>query len=228
MGDQTGEQYTERELALILKRASELQGSEEPSRMRYSLAEIQDIAQGAGIDRDTVAAAAAELRRTTQSTPWLIGGPTRFRADRTADAAVEPGAFADLVDAIRAETGLQGDAKQVFDTLEWTGQDVGGHVFVTVAPRDQRTRVSVSAARTDEAVLTGMLGAGTSAAALVTTIVLGNTAGLPPVVTAVLAVATAAGTMVGATRLLWRKKMRKWTRRANEIAEAIVARLTPR
>jgi hypothetical protein len=73
-----------------------------------------------------------------------------------------------------------------------------------------------------------MLGAGTSAAALVTTIVLGNTAGLPPVVTAVLAVATAAGTMVGATRLLWRKKMRKWTRRANEIAEAIVARLTPR
>jgi hypothetical protein len=222
-----GEQYSERELALILKRAAELQGSEEPSRMRYSLVEIQEIAQGAGIDAESVALAASELRRASRSSPWLLGGPTRFRAERTTDVPVRHAAFAEIVDTIRVETGLQGEAKQVFDTLEWKGQDIGGHVFVTLAPRGDQTRVTVTAARTDEAILAGMWGVG---AAIVTSGALAAVlalAHLPAPVVAVLAAAGGVTGMIGATRLIWRSKMTKWTRRAGEIADAVAGRLSP-
>jgi len=222
-----GEHYSERELALILKRAAELQGTEEPSRMRYSLVEIQEIAQGAGIDAESVAMAASELRRSSRNSPWLIGGPTRFRAERTAPHMVIPAAFADVVETIRVETGLQGEAKQVFDTLEWKGQDVGGHVFVTIAPRGDQTRVTVTAARTDEAILAGMWGVG---AAIVTSGGLAAVlalAHLPAPAVAVLSAVGGVTGMIGATRLIWRSKMAKWTRRAGEIADAVAGRLTP-
>lgn len=223
-----GEHYSERELALILKRAAELQGTEEPSRMRYSLGEIQEIAQGAGIDAESVAMAASELRRSSRSSPWLIGGPTRFRAERTAPHTVIPAAFADIVETVRVESGLQGEAKQVFDTLEWKGQDVGGHVFVTIAPRGDQTRVTVTAARLDEAVLSGMWGVGaaivTSWALAVVTVMVVH---LPAPAVAVISAAGGVTGMVGATRLIWRSKMAKWTRRVGEIADAVAGRLTP-
>jgi hypothetical protein len=221
----TGASYSERELALILKRASELQGKEVESRMRYSLSDIQDIALGAGIDADSVAVAAAELRTPTQTGPWLIAGPTRFRAERTVPVVLAPTAFAEVVEAIRKETGLQGKAEQVFDTLEWRGRETSGEVFVTVAPRDQHTRVTVTAARADEAVLAGMVGTGAAAVAAAASVALLHAAGLPGAAIGALTVVASAGTMVGVTRLMWRRKMEKWRRRAPEIAQSIAARL---
>src|SRR5262245_7953708 len=104
------ERYSEREMALILKRAADLDGRDaEKSIARYSLADIQEIAAGAGIDAATVSAAAAELRRPAQ-TNWLLGGPTRFRAELRAPVSVSSTAFGELVETIRIQTSLQGDS----------------------------------------------------------------------------------------------------------------------
>ena len=194
--------------------------------MRYSLVDIQDIAQGAGIDRDSVAMAAAELRRASRGSPWLIGGPTRFRAERTAGRIVVPAVFADIVDTIRVETGLQGEAKQVFDSLEWKAQDVGGHVFVTIAPRGDQTRVTVSAARTDEAILAGFWGVGAAVATSAASAAILAAVHLPGPAVAVLAAVSGVTAMVGATRLIWKSKTAKWTQRLSDVADAVVANLS--
>ena len=59
--------YTDEELALILNRAAEFH--EEGARRsdaRYTLAEIQEIAAGAGIAASDVAAVAARLRENRE------------------------------------------------------------------------------------------------------------------------------------------------------------------
>jgi hypothetical protein len=221
-------QYSEREMALILKRAADLEGREgeaAKSSARYTLAEIQEIAAGAGIDADTVTAAAAELRRPTH-TPWLLGGPTRFRAERRAPVTVSSTAFGELVEIVRLQTSLQGDSTQVFDGLEWRGQDVGGAVFVTIAPRERETRVTVVAARGDEAVLAGGAGLGAAIATSVVVIPLLVSAGAPPFVVAVATAVAAATAFVATTRAIWRRRAGRWAQRTTEIADTITRRLT--
>ena len=219
--------YSEREMSLILKRAAELEGREgAESRARYTLAEIQEIAAGAGIDAATVSAAASELRRPGQSPSLLLGGPTRFRAERSALVAVPPTAFGELVETIRLQTGLQGDSSQVFDNLEWRGRDVSGFVFVTVAPRERETRVTVVAARGDEAVLVGFAGFGTAAATASVSVPLLISAGASPAIVSVASALAATAAFVATMRVMWRRRATRWTQRTTEIADAIARRLT--
>ena len=219
--------YSEREMSLILKRAAELEGRDGAnSQARYTLAEIQEIAAGAGIDAATVSAAASELRRPGQSPSLLLGGPVRFRAERSAPVAVPPTAFGELVDTIRLQTSLQGDSSQVFDNLEWKGRDVAGFVFVTVAPRDRETRVTVVAARGDEAVLVGAAGFAAAAATVGVSVPLLISAGASPAIVSIASAVAAATALVATTRAMWRRRTARWTRRTTEIADAIVRRLT--
>ena len=218
--------YSEREMALILKRAADLEGREAANSLaRYTLADIQEIAAGAGIDAATVTAAAAELRRPAQ-TNWLLGGPTRFRAERRAPVTVPPTAFGELVETIRLQTSLQGDSSQVFDGLEWRGRDMSGAVFVTISPRERETRVTVVAARGDEAFFAGAAGFGAAIATTVASIPLLVSAGAPPLVVSVTTAVAAATALVATTRAIWRRRAGRWTRRTTEIADAITRRLT--
>jgi hypothetical protein len=219
--------YSEREMSLILKRAAELDGREgAKSRALYTLAEIQEIAAGAGIDAATVSAAASELRRPGQSPSLLLGGPTRFRAERSALVAVPPTAFGELVDTIRLQTGLMGDSSQVFDSLEWRGRDLSGFVFVTVAPRDRETRVTVVAARADEAVLVGAAGFAAAVATAFVSVPLLMSAGASPATVSVASAVAVATAFVVTMRTMWRRRATRWTRRTTEIADAVARRLT--
>jgi hypothetical protein len=218
--------YSEREMALILKRAADLDGRETAKSLaRYTLADIQEIAAGAGIDAETVTAAAAELRHPAQ-TPWLLGGPTRFRAERRAPVTVSPTAFSELVETIRLQTSLQGNSSQVFDGLEWRGRDAVGAVYVTISPRERETRVTVVAARGDEAFLAGMAGFGAALATTAAFIPLLVSAGAPPLVVSASTAVAAATALVATTRAIWRRRAGRWTQRTTEIADAITRRLT--
>jgi len=219
------QRYSEREMAVILKRAAELEGREaDKSLAHYTLAEIQEIAAGAGIDADTVTAAAAELRHPPR-TNWLLGGPTRFRAERRTPVTVPSTAFGELVETIRFETSLQGESSQVFDGLEWRAQDASGFMFVTVTPRASETRVTVIAARGDEVVLAGTVGVISAIAIAAASIPLLVSAGAPPAVVSVTAAVAAASAMVATTRAMWRRRADRWTQRTTEIADAVTRRL---
>src|SRR4026207_245156 len=75
--------YTDEELAVILNRAAELQdGGARASGGRFTLAEIQEIAAGAGIAASHVATVAASVREDRErNTRGFLGAPWRFRSD---------------------------------------------------------------------------------------------------------------------------------------------------
>lgn len=117
--------YTDEELALILNRAAELQeGGARPGDARYTLAEIQEIAAGAGIAASDVAAVAAGLRDNRERSPHgLLGAPWRFRSEETIDGEVSDDVVGELIDIARRELGLQGRITEALGAVEWTGRD---------------------------------------------------------------------------------------------------------
>lgn len=81
--------YTEEELALILNRAAERQEGIQPSVPRYTLAEIQEIAAGAGISPEHVTSVAATIRDArAQRRGGVLGAPQSFRFEETIEGEV--------------------------------------------------------------------------------------------------------------------------------------------
>jgi hypothetical protein len=208
--------YTDEELALILNRAAELQeGGVRPSGGRYTLAEIQEIAAGAGIAASHVASVAAGLRENRErSAPGLLGAPWRFRSEETIDGEVSDDVVGELIELARREVGLQGRVTEALGAVEWNGRDSFGATYVTVTRRAGRTTIGVLSARTDAAAVTGVLG--------VTGAVLGSVglgAALAVAGGLVAPLAIVAGT-VGATGGSWLAMRTTWRRFARRYAES--------
>jgi len=110
----TSARYSEQEMALILKRAAELQEGADGRGVQRTLSEIAEIAAEVGIDATFVAEAVAELERPPTRAGWL-GAPTRFYDERSVAGTLSPAEISELLDRARAELGLHGAVQQVFD-----------------------------------------------------------------------------------------------------------------
>ena len=100
-----GERYSEQEMALILKRAAELQEGADGRGVHRSLAEIQDIAAEAGIEPAFVTEAVAELHRPRARIGWL-GAPTRFHEEQKVTRKLTPAEIGGLLDQGRRVSGF--------------------------------------------------------------------------------------------------------------------------
>lgn len=217
--------YTEEELALILKRAAELQeGGAQPSNARYTLAEIQEIAAGAGIAASDVAAVAAGLRDNRErSAHPLLGAPWRFRCDEMIDGEVSDDVVGELIDLARRELGVQGRVTEALGTVEWNGRDAFGSTHVTVTRRAGRTMIGVLSARTDAVAVAGVLGV---TGAVVASVGLGialATAGLVAPLAAVAGTIGATGSSWLSTRITWRLYARRYAERATGLSASLIS-----
>jgi hypothetical protein len=223
--------YTEEELALILNRAAERQEGVQSSAPRYTLAEIQEIAAGAGIAPEHVAGVATTLRDARAPRGGgLLGAPDRFRFEESIDGEVADDVVGELFDLVRRTLGLQGDVTEALGTMEWKGQEPLGWNYVTVARRGGRTTISVLSTRTDAAglavTISGMgalLGSVGLTAALV-----GTGAHLAPIVLAapvgvVAGIGLATGGAWTAMRATWRRYARRTVSRTESLGSALVA-----
>jgi hypothetical protein len=217
--------YSEQQMALILKRAAELQEGADGRGSELSLSEIQEVAAEAGISPSYVAEAAAELLRPGPRVGWL-GAPTRFHEERIIAAVLSPTGTGELVAYARRELGLHGQVTQVLDTVEWSAQSPFGWTFITLAPRGGGTRIAVTAARGDQALLVGLAGLGIGVlTALGGAVVALSVADSPLVASLIIAGAGVAGA-VASTRLLWRSTAARWARRTRDIVDALADRAT--
>ncbi|MGQ0649137.1 MAG: hypothetical protein ACT4P7_16395 [Gemmatimonadaceae bacterium] len=84
----------------MLNRAAERQeGGARPGGARYSLAEIQEIAAGAGIAASHVASVAAGLRESRErGAHRFLGAPWRFRFEETIDGEVADDVVGELIE----------------------------------------------------------------------------------------------------------------------------------
>lgn len=218
--------YTDEELALILNRAAELQeGGARPSGGRYTLAEIQEIAAGAGIAASNVAAVAAGLRESRErSAPTILGAPWRFRSEETIEGEVSDDVVGELIDVARRELGMQGRVNEALGAVEWTARDSFGATHVTVTRRGGRTTIGVLSARTDAAATVGVLG-GTGAVlgSLGLGVALFATGALVGPLAAVAGIVGASGTSWLSMRTTWRRFARRYAERTAALSESLVS-----
>jgi hypothetical protein len=149
----TSRRFSEKEVAHIIKRASELQQEEAPaeSTTGMSLAELESVAREAGLDPALVRRAATDLdtRITDRKPSSFIGAPTTLSLERTIDGELPIDEFEPMVLEIHRALGLIGTGTTLGRSLQWTVYGVdrrrasGRSVQVTVTPRNGRTTIRV-------------------------------------------------------------------------------------
>lgn len=137
--------YSDKELALILKLATDLDGVTDAGS-GHTLAEIQSIAAEAGIDPDLVVRAAASLASESgRGTTAFLGAPTTYRFQRHVEGELPESELGEIVRAIRRLTGEEGEVTQVLDALEWRHERFEGAVtHIAISRRRGRTMIEVT------------------------------------------------------------------------------------
>jgi hypothetical protein len=132
--------YTDREMALILKRAATLQTQDDEPK--HSLGDIESIASDVGIPADLIAKAAAELATGTSTSPWL-GPATSYYATTTIPGPQQRAAHADLVALIRRTVGDRGRVTTLGEGFEWQRNTGYSTLTVAVSERGAGTTLRV-------------------------------------------------------------------------------------
>lgn len=208
--------FTDQEMALILKRAAELQERADGRGATRSLGEIAEIAAEVGIDRAFVDEAVAEMNQPIVGTGWL-GAPTRFHEERTISGRVSPDEIGELLDRARAELGLHGEVHQVFDGVEWRARAPLGGVLLSIGPRGPNTRIALTTQRDDQAglVVAASLGIG-GLCALGGVAIAMNVTDSALVASAIVAASGLFGTLAS-VRAMWRSVASRWRERTRSI-----------
>jgi hypothetical protein len=147
--------FNEEEVALIIKRAAELQQTQqvehEPSTA-LSLSEVEQIAREAGIDPLLIRQAAHGIDRPSEASrpsPWL-GAPTRLVFERVVDGEIPVDDFEPVINEIRRTFGDNGIPSVLGRTLAWTSSYQGGRrrqggrlINVSVVSRSGVTTIRV-------------------------------------------------------------------------------------
>jgi len=145
--------FNEKEVAQIIKRASELQVSEAPaeSTSGMSLTELEQVAREAGLDPALVRRAATDLdtRVTDQRPSPFLGAPTTLRLERTIDGEVPVEEYESMVLEMQRIVNQIGSASTIGRSLQWTSFGVRRRnvstrtVQVTITPRHGRTTIQI-------------------------------------------------------------------------------------
>ena len=162
--------YDDRQVALILRRATELQSRspDVPGKTSgFSLADLEEIALEAGIDPRNIRRAAAEMEGgQLGGSDWsaVFGAPLTVRVERDVEGEVSDSIFDELLVEIQ-EAGLgHGQPSVVGNTLTWRsgGAQNVSSLQVTVSARDGRTEIRADERRHQTAggLFGGIMGGG--------------------------------------------------------------------
>lgn len=147
--------FNEEEVALIIKRAAELQQTEQiennPSTA-LSLSDVEQIAREAGIDPKLIRQAAFGLDQpstTIRPNPW-VGSPTRIVFERVVDGEIPVEEFEPLIADVRRTFGDNGVPSVLGRSLAWSSSMRGGRrraqgrqIDVSIVPRGGVTTIRV-------------------------------------------------------------------------------------
>lgn len=149
----TRRRYSDEELALILRKATEIQESPggrsgKGAGHGLTLEEIQSIGGEAGIDAEAISRAAAQLealdweeRRGLVSV--ILGGPGRYHLDLEVAGRLPPEEMGRILDLIRRSAEHQGEASEVLGAVEWKTVGQVSAISVSIAPRGDATSIRI-------------------------------------------------------------------------------------
>lgn len=125
--------YSEKEVAILLRRATEIQQTDpsSPDSGGLTLAELEEIASEAGIDVSYLRTAAAELEsvgppsKESLAQEILAGAPFTIRLERRIPGQVPEDRLEELVPIIEMATDGHGQASAIGSTLTWSSATSG-------------------------------------------------------------------------------------------------------
>lgn len=137
--------FTDEEVALILRSASEGGGAGDASR-GLTLSQLKEIAVEVGMDPAQVEAAANRMmhHRAGGKVPFF-GTPVTPEFERAIPGELSQEDMAELVTTIRKVLGRRGVTGTELGTFEWKAVDPMGGRYVSVRSRDGSTRLRVFA-----------------------------------------------------------------------------------
>ena len=136
--------FTDQEIALVLKRAAEVEEAQPSSAPRgLSLRELREIAAEVGISDDALARAVRSLdhQRAGGSTLWKA--PAVRRAVRAVEGRLDERGVSRLVREIDERTDNTGSVTEALGSVRWTSTDRIRSMQVSITPQDRETVIQV-------------------------------------------------------------------------------------
>ena len=212
----TDPQFTDKEMALILRRAVELSSAEE---RQHSLADIQRIAAEIGIAPDVVTRAAALPLADPEQPSRLWGASSANHLTRVVARASTPQNLSAALAQVRARLAEIGESREIAGGMEWRYDSGFSSAAVTIVTDDTTTSIDV-AGRADGTQF--VIHAGALAAAVFTGFAAGQAAGG----SFSAAIALGAGVAyLGVARLWWNRIAAANQRRMRAVADEVAALL---
>jgi hypothetical protein len=153
--DDSGRRYSDKEVARLLKKATELQeesGSDSDGGL--SMPVLSEIAREIGVDQVFLERAAATLDEREVASPTLWGGPSHYSASLTSTRQLSREELLEVVDVVRRTTQHQGSVQEVLGSLEWKTSGEVSEIVVTATATKEGAQVRVIADRSAASALT--------------------------------------------------------------------------
>lgn len=221
----SGRQYSESEIAQLLKRATELQNLDQGSKgSGLSLEDVEQIAVETGIDPTYVRAAAADLLRAPEAPRKkgfrILGAPVYLDAERTVDGPLSDEVWAGIADELSRTYRTSGRSQAVGAGREWTygGSRTLREVRVSATPVRGKTRIRITEEFGREAFLNFFLPL--YAVGILTGVVLGEALSLGPEI-AITSVIAALATVFFAIRMIFSARVRRREDKHRELLDRL-------
>ena len=134
--------YSDREVALVLRRAAEIESVEGGSG-GVAESDIVAIASEAGIGREAVERALFELGADAAVSGGSFFPPASRRSSRDVAGHLDREGLAALVRSIEDRTGRPGTVTEALETVRWTSASSFSTMQVSLSSEDERTTVGV-------------------------------------------------------------------------------------
>lgn len=136
--------FTDREVALVLRRASEIDESEGPgSGKGLTLQDLRDIASEVGISPEAVTKAVASLDGTLGRDGSYLGAPLVQRAVRAVPIDLDPSSVAQLMRLVDERASGAGSVAEALGSVRWTSSASLRSTQVSVTPGPGETVIQV-------------------------------------------------------------------------------------
>lgn len=140
--DQT-RRFTDREVALVLRKASELEGTEGAGGTGgLSLEQLEEIAAEVGIAPALIRRAVDDLDAGV-GRKLLSGGPLSHQAIRAVPGTIDRSTMAQLMQHVEGVSDQVGVVTEALGATQWTAKDRFRTTQVSLAPDGDETRVRV-------------------------------------------------------------------------------------
>ena len=144
----TDRRLSEKEVALVLRRAVELEedspSSNLPSARGLTLPELQEIAREAGINPNLVTQAVAELSEKPGLEPFSIGGPSTTKKEvRVLPGRLSREGMGELMRIVDQEVAAHGTVVEALGAVRWTSSGWLLNTQVSVEPTNGETLLRV-------------------------------------------------------------------------------------